>query len=67
MRTVPRRPVDAPMIATGLPLNGWSGGREAQSMAFCSTPGTAWLYSGETKSSPSAAAMAARSARADSG
>jgi hypothetical protein len=28
------------MIATGLPLNRWSGDREAQSMAFCRTPGT---------------------------
>ena len=55
------------MIATGLPLNGWSGGRDAQSMAFCSTPGTVWLYSGETKRRPSAPAMAARSRRAGSG
>ncbi len=67
MRTVPMRPVEAPMIAAGLPLNGWSGGREAQSMAFCRTPGTAWLYSGETKRRPSAAAMAARRSRAGSG
>ena len=55
------------MIAAGLPLKGWSGAREAQSMAFCRTPGTAWLYSGETKKSPSAAAMAARRRRAGSG
>ena len=55
------------MIAAGLFLKGWSGAREAQSMAFCSTPGTAWLYSGETKRIPSAAAMAARRRRAGSG
>ena len=55
------------MIATGLSLNGWSGGRDAQSMAFCSRPGTVWLYSGETMRRPSAAAMSARRRRAGSG
>jgi hypothetical protein len=27
------------MIATGFPAKGWSGGREAQSIAFFKTPG----------------------------
>ena len=36
---VPAIPAAAPMIATGLPAKGWSGGREAQSIAFFSTPG----------------------------
>src|SRR5262249_34429963 len=40
-RTVPWAPMVAPMIAAGLPRSGvLSGGREAQSMAFFSTPGT---------------------------
>ena len=40
MRAVPSRPGEAPMIATGLSANGWSGARDAQSIAFLSTPGT---------------------------
>jgi hypothetical protein len=32
-------------------------GRDIQSMAFLSTPGIEWLYSGLTSSSPSAAAI----------
>src|SRR5205814_8922097 len=42
-------PVDAPMIAAGLPfqaLSAWGG--EAQSIAFFNTPDTDQLYSGVT-------------------
>ncbi len=48
-RAVPTAPVDAPMIAAGLPfqaLSPW--GREAQSIAFFNTPDTDQLYSGVT-------------------
>ena len=34
----PSTPPLAPMMATGLPSKGGSGGREAQSIAFLSTP-----------------------------
>ena len=37
-RALPAIPAAAPMIAQGLPANGWSGGREAQSIAFFKTP-----------------------------
>ena len=47
------------MIATGLPPSTEvRNGREAQSMAFLSTPGTQWLYSGVAMSSASAPAIA---------
>ena len=39
-RAVPSKLGLAPMMATGLPSKGWFGGREAQSIAFLSTPGT---------------------------
>ena len=51
----------APKIAVGLPLNGWSGGREAQSIAFLSTPETPRLYSGVTIRTASAARILSRS------
>ena len=38
-RAVPNVPPAAPMRPIGLPSNGCSGGREAQSIAFSSTPG----------------------------
>ena len=58
-RAVPVIPVEAPISPTGLPSSGASrGGREAQSTAFFITPGTPWLYSGVTISTPSAALIA---------
>ena len=46
---VPMAPVDAPMIAAGLPFQAVSPwGREAQSIAFFNTPDTDQLYSGVT-------------------
>src|SRR2546421_2762088 len=48
-RAVPMAPVDAPMIAAGLPFQAlppW--GREAQSIAFFNTPDMDQLYSGVT-------------------
>src|SRR5215213_7078780 len=60
-QTAPNRPVLAPTIATGLPRSELSGnGREAQSIAFFSTPGTDALYSGVLISTASASAIAAR-------
>jgi hypothetical protein len=53
-------PVDAPMIAAGLPfqaLSPW--GREAQSIAFFNTPDTDQLYSGVTNAVESSVAAAA--------
>jgi hypothetical protein len=47
------------MIATGLPVSGEpSGGREAQSTAFLSAPGTPRLYSGVAIRSASASRIA---------
>ena len=57
----PAPPGVAPMIATGLSANGWSGAREAQSMAFFSGPGMLPLYSGEAISSASAGQTSRRS------
>ena len=55
---VPMAPPDAPMPAVGLPLKEFLPyGREAQSMAFLSTPGIERLYSGVTISTPSAASI----------
>jgi hypothetical protein len=39
-RTVPWAPGDPPRVAATLPMGGGPGGREAQSSAFLSTPGT---------------------------
>jgi hypothetical protein len=55
------------MMASGFSLKGWFGGREAQSMAFFSTPGTEKLYSGLTKRSASAAAISRRNRSTDGG
>ena len=52
----------APMIATGLPSNGGSGGRDIQSSVFFNTPGIEKLYSGVTSSTASAARICALSA-----
>jgi hypothetical protein len=53
-QTAPNKPVLAPTTATGLPLNWLSGnGRDAQSSAFLSAPGTEWLYSGVAIRTPS--------------
>ena len=38
-RIVPDVPGEQPRIATGLPVNGWSRGRDTQSMAFFKVPG----------------------------
>jgi hypothetical protein len=54
-RTVPSMPVLAPRMAADRRASGTSGGRDAQSIAFLSTPGTEWLYSGVAISSASAA------------
>src|SRR3989442_1388452 len=60
--TAPKRPVEAPITAMGLPRSELSGkGREAQSSAFLSTPGIDPLYSGVAITSPSAPAIASRS------
>jgi hypothetical protein len=67
-RAVPVWPGEAPMIPTGLPLSAaFEGGREAQSTAFFMTPGTPWLYSGVTNSTPSAARIAALNAATPAG
>ena len=67
-QTAPKRPVVAPITAAGLPCSGVEvRGREAQSIAFLSTPGTDELYSGVANSSPSAAAIAARSSATGAG
>ena len=59
--TAPNMPVLAPMTATGLPRKTFSAsGREAQSSAFLSCPGSEWLYSGVEIRTASASAMAAR-------
>ena len=56
------------MIAAGFPRSGvLAGGREAQSMAFLSTPGTPKLYSGVTTRSASASRMAVFRAATGSG
>jgi hypothetical protein len=56
------------MTATGLPASTSSGpGRESQSMAFLSTPGTDQLYSGVAIRSASAAVTSSRSWRTGSG
>jgi hypothetical protein len=47
------------MTATGLPVSGEaSGGRDAQSIAFLSTPGTPRLYSGVAIRTASASRIA---------
>ena len=52
----------APTTATGLSLSGFvASGREAQSTAFLSWPGTEWLYSGVANRIASAPAIASRS------
>src|SRR5262249_4032923 len=67
-RAVPPRPVEAPMIATGLPVSGdASAGREAQSIAFLSTPGTPRLYSGVAIRTASASRIASLRATTESG
>jgi hypothetical protein len=56
------------MIATGFPASGEaSGGREAQSIAFFSTPGMPRLYSGVAIRSASAPRIASFSATTGSG
>ena len=54
-QTAPKRPVLAPITATGLPRSGLvASGRESQSIAFLSWPGIEWLYSGVANSTTSA-------------
>src|SRR3954471_16866775 len=56
-------PGDAPMMAAGLPFNALPrGGLDNQSIAFFSTPGTPWLYSGVAISKASACRIAAQAA-----
>ena len=65
---MPPIPGVAPMIAAGLPIRTeLRGGREAQSIAFFSTPGIPKLYSGVTMRSASARRMADFSAPTGSG
>src|SRR5918997_7032331 len=67
-QTAPNRPVLAPMTAAGLPLSTLSGnGRDAQSSAFLSPPGTEALYSGVAISSASASSTSSRKSRTDAG
>src|SRR4051812_49165514 len=66
-RAVPTGPGLAPMMATALPPNGGSGGRDIQSSVFFSTPGMEKLYSGVTIRMPSAALILAFSAVTDAG
>ena len=66
--TAPNSPVLAPITATGLSRSALSGkGREAQSIAFLSTPGIEALYSGVAISSASAAAIARAGPRTAAG
>src|SRR3954469_16241766 len=67
-QTAPNRPVLAPMTAVGLERRTFSGnGRDAQSIAFLSEPGSEALYSGVAISSASAPSTAAKNARTGSG
>src|SRR5690606_25285169 len=60
-RAVPSRPGEVPIRATGLPWRTEApSGREIQSKAFFSTPGTPPLYSGVATISASAAAISSR-------
>src|SRR5215213_9394193 len=60
-QTAPNRPVLAPITALGFSRRTLSGnGREAQSSAFLSPPGTEALYSGVAIRSPSESATASR-------
>src|SRR4051794_16848294 len=62
-QTAPNRPVEAPTTAAGLLRSGDSAiGREIQSSAFLSCPGSERLYSGVATSTASASSIAARSA-----
>ena len=59
-RVVPKLPGEAPVTATGLPLNSRRPSpRDIQSMAFLKVPGMPLLYSGVTSSNPSAPASCA--------
>ena len=63
-QTAPNRPVLAPITATGLLRSGFlASGRESQSSAFLSWPGTEWLYSGVAIRTASASRIAASSSR----
>ena len=67
-QTPPKLPVAAPTTAAGRPRSALSGkGRDAQSIAFLSWPGTDALYSGVANSSASASAIASRRRRTGSG
>ncbi len=58
---VPKAPGEAPMIAKRRPPNTRRAsvlGRDSQSMVFLNTPGMLLLYSGVTRSTPSAAITA---------
>ena len=62
-QTAPNSPVETPTTAAGFPRSGESAiGREIQSKAFLSWPGSEWLYSGVERSTASASRTAARSA-----
>ena len=63
-QTAPNSPVLAPITATGLLRSGLAAsGRESQSSAFLSWPGSEWLYSGVANSTTSASLIAASSER----
>ena len=67
-QTAPNRPVLAPTTAVGLWRRTFSGnGREAQSIAFLSAPGSEALYSGVAISIASAASTAAKKSRTGCG
>src|SRR3954468_16569431 len=66
--TAPNSPVLAPITAVGFLRSTFSGnGRDAQSIAFLSAPGSEALYSGVAIRSASAASIAANSSRTVSG
>ena len=66
--TAPKRPVLAPTTATGLPHSGLvTSGRESQSSAFFSVPGSEWLYSGVANRTASASRIAASSSATAAG
>ena len=67
-QTAPNSPVLAPITAAGLSRRTLSGnGREAQSSAFLSPPGTEALYSGVAMRIASASSIASRKSETGAG
>jgi hypothetical protein len=65
--SVPKLPVLAPIIATGLPTRGGCGERDAQSMAFLRAPLIELLYSGVAINNPFACNRRVRKSTTTSG